>query len=85
MEDNPYRAPTFDDTAQMHARARVGARYRGLSLAEIRAFVGRRAGYYLRKWRPAVAGDTRAQAMEFRRLSLLPDSGFPIGRCTGWH
>ena len=42
MEDNPYRAPAFSEPST--------ASNSSLSEAEIRAFVGKKADYYLRKW-----------------------------------
>ena len=42
VDDNPYRAPLFSETPDVAGESR--------SESEIRAFVGRNAGYYLRKW-----------------------------------
>jgi Protein of unknown function (DUF2628) len=42
MEDNPYRAPVFSEPPTAPAST--------LSEAEIRAFVGKKAYYYLNKW-----------------------------------
>jgi hypothetical protein len=43
LEDNPYRAPVFSEPPPI-------APLSTLTEAEIRAFVGKRAHYYLKKW-----------------------------------
>jgi Protein of unknown function (DUF2628) len=67
MEDNPYQAPEFTQEREIALTS--------LSEAEIRAFVGRNAKYYLRKW-SAPLGDF-AQATGFNWAAFLL-SGFWI-------
>ncbi len=50
MEVNPYQAPKFDELPRIGADADNRPNDAGLKQAEIRAFVGKNAGYYLRKW-----------------------------------
>jgi hypothetical protein len=55
MEDNPYQAPQSDlSHATVVEGIDLGAS--GLTEAEIRAFVGKNADYYLKKWAPALRG-----------------------------
>ena len=61
MEDNPYRGPIFSDPPATGVSS--------LSEAEIRAFVGRNAGYYLRKW--PVGADDRGPARGFNWAAFL--------------
>jgi hypothetical protein len=65
MEDNPYRAPAFSEPPFAPAST--------LSEAEIRAFVGKKASYYLRKW--PWSGDNFGRAKGFNWAAFLL-SGF---------
>lgn len=58
-QDNPYQAPAADltDPALLGGRPLLSAGLTGDATEdELRVFVGRRAGYYLKKWRRALAG-----------------------------
>jgi hypothetical protein len=54
MEDNPYREPAFVSQTANGLDPGFGLGADGPSDDEIRAFVGRKAGYYLRHWAPAL-------------------------------
>jgi hypothetical protein len=62
MEDNPYQAPAISESPAMEAST--------LTEAEIRAFVGRRAGYYLTKWAAAL-DDPFGRATGFNWAAFL--------------
>ncbi len=55
MEDNPYQAPQSDFTHTTVVEG-IDLGASGLTEAEIRAFVGKNADYYLKKWAPALRG-----------------------------
>jgi hypothetical protein len=50
MEDNPYRPPNFDETPLHEVESNFGLDATNLTEAEIRAFVGKKADYYLASW-----------------------------------
>jgi hypothetical protein len=62
MEDNPYRAPVFSEPPIAPAS--------NLSEAEIRAFVGKKANYYLRKWPWSLEYDGRAKGFNWAAFLL---------------
>ncbi len=62
MEDNPYQAPEFIEPLTLGGSS--------VSEKEIRAFVGRNAGYYLRKWPGALDGPGRAQGFNWAAFLL---------------
>ena len=70
MEDNPYRAPMFDDSSPLGIDRGFGPGASDLSEAEIRAFVGRNAEFYLRKWSPARRGSGRPKRWNFAAFFL---------------
>jgi hypothetical protein len=92
MEDNPYQAPLFtdrpksgfDDLPRIGFDDGIGIKASFASEAEIRAFVGRRADYYLRKWHPALYDSRTARGSTLLHSSWA-GSGWRIGRCTGSH
>jgi Protein of unknown function (DUF2628) len=54
MENNPYKAPGFTDESQGGVNPTFGASGLYPREAELRAFVGRNAAYYLRNWSPTL-------------------------------
>ena len=50
MDDNPYQAPTFDEAPVNEVEPKFGLGASDLTEAEIRAFVGKKADYYLANW-----------------------------------
>jgi Protein of unknown function (DUF2628) len=71
MEDNPYQAPRFDELPRIGADAGSVGGARGLSEAEIRAFVGKNANYYLRKWPTADEEFGRARGFNWAAFFLF--------------
>jgi len=67
MEDNPYQAPAYTEPREIAVTS--------LSEAEIRAFVGRNAKYYLRKWSSPFGDFTTATGFNWAAFLL---SGFWI-------
>jgi hypothetical protein len=60
MEDNPYAAPAFAESPPTGTTV--------VSDAEIRAFVGRNADYYLGKWPKTRGGSRRAKGFNWAAL-----------------
>ncbi len=56
MEDNPYQAPQAD-LSHITVAEGIDLGASGLTEAELRAFVGKNADYYLKRWAPALRGD----------------------------
>ncbi len=54
MDDNPYREPIFTQEPERGFDSGFGPHGIYPSEAELRAFVGKRAGYYLAKWAPTL-------------------------------
>jgi len=63
MEDNPYRAPEFADPLTIGAPPSASEK-------EIRAFVGRNASYYLRKWPGGIDDSGRARGFNWAAFLL---------------
>ena len=64
MEDNPYQPPAFHDLPGMGDDPGPNSGAPALSEVEIRAFVGKRADYYLRKWLPTLETDGRVRLQQ---------------------
>jgi hypothetical protein len=62
MDENPYRPPVFSETPEVVGSSRTEA--------EIRAFVGRNARYYLRKWPVADEDDGPARGFNWAAFLL---------------
>jgi Protein of unknown function (DUF2628) len=54
MEENPYQSPRFDGPSDLSEFLGPPPGETAISEAEARAFVGKKADYYLRKWGPAL-------------------------------
>lgn len=70
MDENPYQPPRFDELSQIGLDVGPGVGARGLTEAEIRAFVGKNAGYYLRKWPSANEQFGRARGFNWAGFLL---------------
>jgi hypothetical protein len=57
MDDNPYRAPVSTDPVTIGVSS--------LSEKEIRAFVGKHASYYLKKWSAGLGGSGQARGFNW--------------------
>lgn len=73
MEENPYQPPRFDELSKIGLDAGAGTGAGGLTEGEIKAFVGKNAGYYLKKWPPPA--EPYGGAMGFNWAAFLL-SGF---------
>ena len=69
MEENPYQPPRFDELPKIGPDAGAGTGDGGVSEREIRAFVGKNADYYLRKWPPPA--EPYGQATGFNWAAFL--------------
>jgi Protein of unknown function (DUF2628) len=76
MEVNPYQAPKFDELPRIGADADNRPNVAGPSEAEIRAFVGKNAGYYLRKWPSSLEDHGPARGFNWAAFLL---SGLWVG------
>jgi hypothetical protein len=70
MDENPYQPPRFDELPKIGPDAGPGVDASGLTEAEIRAFVGKNAGYYLRKWPSAKEQYGRARGFNWAAFLL---------------
>jgi hypothetical protein len=71
MDQNPYQPPRFDDLPKIgpDSRPGPGTGATGLTQDEIRAFVGKKADYYLDRW-PA-PGEQYARARGFNWAAFM--------------
>jgi Protein of unknown function (DUF2628) len=70
MENNPFQPPRFDELPRIGANTGSVAGARGLSEAEIRAFVGKNANYYVGKWPTADEEFGRARGFNWAAFFL---------------
>jgi hypothetical protein len=71
MEVNPYQAPLFTDLPTLGVDDGNRVETSAPSEAEIWAFIGKKADYYLRKWHPALYDSRRAQGFNWAAFGLL--------------
>jgi hypothetical protein len=70
MEDNPYQAPAFTDQPMTGVEPGFPPGSSGRSEAEIRAFVGKKADYYLTRWSEALHDGGRVRGFNWAAFLL---------------
>jgi hypothetical protein len=71
MDEKPYQAPQFDDLPNLNSVVADSFGPSPASEAEIRAFVGKNADYYLGKWQPALDGFGRARGFNWAAFLFI--------------